>query len=423
MIGKIKKRIYFLVAGYFWLWASAVLDRWQPEIIVVTGSNGKTTLLNLLESQLKEDARYTHKANSAFGIAFNVLGLKRTSLQPSEWFMLFLKAPIAAFTHTPKQKIYVVEADADRPREASFIAKKLKPDITLWVSSDRTHSMNYDNLVARGTAVSVDEAIAQEFSQFARNTTELVLLKDQASMLNQVQDIKAAVKPVSMESLKSYKLLKHSTEYITKKGNRYTVAAILPEAAFMQVAMSHMLMKYLKHNFDPTFSGYQQPPGRSSVFTGIKNITLFDSSYNSNLTSVTEVIKTFTLYPGKVKWLIIGDMIEQGNSEAEEHKKLAKVISKLEFDRIIFVGPRVGRYTKPALLKLKADVVQAAFDQPKQALDYIKQEIEGDEVLFFKGARWLEGIISNLLENSSDRDRLCRREDKYQEYRVAHKVG
>lgn len=412
-----------MVAGYFWLWAAAVLDRWQPEIIVVTGSNGKTTLLNLLESQLKEDARYTHKANSAFGIAFNILGLERKNLQPSEWFMLFLKAPIAAFTHTPKQKIYIVEADADRPREASFIAKKLRPDITLWVSSDRTHSMNYDKLVVRGGAASVDEAIAQEFSQFARNTTELVLVKDQPSMLEQLKEIEAAVKPVSMDSLKSYKLLKQSTEYTTKKGNKYTVPAILPEVAFMQVAMSHMLMKYLKHNFDPSFSGYMQPPGRSSVFSGVKNSILFDSSYNSNLASVTEVIKTFALYPGKVKWLIIGDMIEQGNSEAEEHKKLAKVISKLEFDRIIFVGLRVGRYTKPALLKLRTDIIQAAFDQPKQALDYIKQEIEGDEVLFFKGARWLEGIIANLLEDPSDRDKLCRREEKYQEYREVQKVG
>ena len=59
MIASLKKRLYFFVAGYFRFWARFVLERWQPRIVVVTGSNGKTTLLHLIESQLGEKAIFT----------------------------------------------------------------------------------------------------------------------------------------------------------------------------------------------------------------------------------------------------------------------------------------------------------------------------------------------------------------------------
>jgi UDP-N-acetylmuramyl pentapeptide synthase len=83
----LKKQAYFFVAYYFAYCASFALKRWKPTVIVVTGSSGKTTLLHLLEAQLKGKALFSHKANSAFGIPFNILGLERSTYRLSEWFM------------------------------------------------------------------------------------------------------------------------------------------------------------------------------------------------------------------------------------------------------------------------------------------------------------------------------------------------
>jgi UDP-N-acetylmuramyl pentapeptide synthase len=76
MVHTLKKKLYFVVANYFRFFARIVLERWQPQVIVVTGSNGKTTLLHLIESQLKDQAIYSHKANSAFGVPFHILGIR-----------------------------------------------------------------------------------------------------------------------------------------------------------------------------------------------------------------------------------------------------------------------------------------------------------------------------------------------------------
>src|SRR5581483_5921751 len=132
MISKLKKRFYFWGAQYFRYFASIRLSRWKPRIVVVTGSTGKTTLLHLLESQLGSRSRYSHQANSSFGIPFDILGMKRTSLKPVEWIFLLLSAPFRVLLPVPKENIYIVEADCDRPREGEFLASFLKPEVTLW---------------------------------------------------------------------------------------------------------------------------------------------------------------------------------------------------------------------------------------------------------------------------------------------------
>src|SRR3990167_4856372 len=117
MYSKLKKLLYFPIAYYFRFFAFIQLKIWRPRIFVITGSSGKTTLLHLIESQLGDKARYSHKANSSFGIPFDILGLKRETLSKLEWPMLFLKAPLIAFKKPFSQKMYVVEADCDRPFE------------------------------------------------------------------------------------------------------------------------------------------------------------------------------------------------------------------------------------------------------------------------------------------------------------------
>src|SRR6266403_3974403 len=102
MVARLKRLLYFPIASYFRFFAQLRLRRWNPRIIVVTGSNGKTTLLHMLEAQIGEKARYSHHANSAFGIPFDILDLKRKTLLKTEWIRLFLLAPFQVFKNSPK---------------------------------------------------------------------------------------------------------------------------------------------------------------------------------------------------------------------------------------------------------------------------------------------------------------------------------
>ena len=99
----------------------------------------------------------------------------------------------------------------------------------------------------------------------------------------------------------------------------------------------------------------------------------------------------------------------------EEHEKLAELIPPLKLSKIILMGPRVSKYTYPRLKGLIGNSTSIEkFTLPKEALDYILTNIKGGEVILFKGARFLEGVIEHLLADKADVEKLCRRERVWQ---------
>ena len=96
-VSKFKKRFYFTAAKYFRHFANRSLKRWKPRIIAITGSAGKTTMLNLMELQMADKANFSHDANSAFGIAFDILGMRGITGSKLKWIKLIIKTPLRAF--------------------------------------------------------------------------------------------------------------------------------------------------------------------------------------------------------------------------------------------------------------------------------------------------------------------------------------
>ena len=412
MIQKIKYLLYFSLANYFAFFAKIRLKRWKPRIFAVTGSSGKTTLLHLIQSQLGGRAKYSFKANSSFGIPFDILGLHRETLTLGEWPKLFVLTPFRAFKEPPNEKIYVVEVDCDRPGEGKFLGELLRPEVTLWISSSKTHSMNFDRLIEKRIFPSVEESIAHEFGNFVITTQKLLIVNaDYPVIKKQLARVKIKIKEVSYKGLlKKYLVSKKETEFqIGSK--KYTFQYLLPKETCASILMVLELLDYLGVKPDPTFKNFKLPPGRSSVFRGVKGTTIVDSTYNANFDSMSVVLHAFGEIEAESKWVVLGDMLEQGKAEKEEHEKLAELIEEHKFDRIILMGPRISEYTYPKLRNLENRGVKVVkFLGPREVLDYLEEEIEGGETILFKGARFLDGVIEHLLIDKRDVAKLPRRE-------------
>lgn len=406
MVQKLKKSLYFYFAAYFRFWARLKLKKWNPRIILITGSSGKSTTLYLIESQLGNKAIYSHYANSSFGIPFHILGLKRKSLMPQEWLKLTFLAPFKAFSKAPRQKLYIVEADCDRPKEGKFITRLIKPEVCLWTSLSKTHSMNFPAPVLKN--------ISFEFGYFIENTSnEVYINSDSKPILSELKRTKSHITKFSLKDLQEYKISQKGTEF--KINNKvYSFTYLLPREFYYSLSMTLELLKYL--GLKPkSFTNLVLPPGRSSLFQGIRNTTIIDSTYNANLDSMTAVINMYSDIKADKKWLILGDMLEQGTQERLEHLELAKLVLSHKFDHIILLGPRIRKHTYPFLKVLKIPVV--SFINPRQVLDYLLQKLEGGETLLFKGARFLEGVIEHLLQDRSQANNLVRREKVWQKRR------
>jgi UDP-N-acetylmuramyl pentapeptide synthase len=416
MLRAIKRALYFPIAGYFRFWAGIQLALWKPKIIVVTGSSGKTTLLHLIESQIGDKAKYSHRANSSYGIPFDILGLTRKKLTYDEWLSLFLLAPFKAFKNAPKERIYVVEGDCDRPHEGKFLAKFLKPDITLFVNLGITHSANFDSLVCKKAFNCVEKAIAHEFGYFPEYTKELVIATgDNQLVQEELKRSKAKTILISKKDLNSYKITVNSTEFVIDH-KKYSFNYLLPEEIFYSVKMTGCLLQYLNFSFDSNFKNFKIPPGRNSVLKGIKNSRIIDSTYNATPDGVKIILRMYKRYPAKNKWIALGDMIELGHAEEQEHEDIAYYLKLMDLSKIILIGPRVLKYLYP---KIKQEKNIFTFLTPGEGLDYIQKNICGGETILFKGARFLEGIIERILQNSKDAAKLVRREKAWQNRRKA----
>ena len=405
---KIKKRFYFRLAGYFRRLANRALKRWHPRIIAVTGSAGKTTMLSLLEHEIGKKAHYSHDANSAFGIPFDLLGLRGVKSSKLKWFYLIIAAPIKSLYYKHKEPFYVVEIDGERPHEAEFLAEWLKPEVTIWVSVGLSHAVQFEKVVEDGEFKDLRSAITSEFANLPENTQKLVYIDAESkAMVKATEGIKAKVVPIKKSLLKKYVVYPDSTDF-TYGDTTFHFNHPEPRDLAYHLFVLQDLMKYLKLPFNPDFSEVKQLPGRSSYFKGIKGINIVDSSYNAHMISMASVLDMAKRMHAEKKWLIIGDIVDQGSLEEEEHKKLAKLIADAEPNLVILVGRRTKKWTAPELKEL--GVSAAATTDPKKALAFIEKHIKGNETLIFKGSQYLEWIIEKLLADPKDAKKLCRRD-------------
>ena len=417
---KFKKKFYFLVASYFRFFSNISFRRWRPRVIAITGSVGKTTMLNLVECTLKDRAHYSHDANSAYGIAFDILKLTGVNGSKLKWLYLFVAAPIKSLFYTHHEEFYVVEIDGERPHETEFLASWLKPEVTLWISLGLSHAVQFEQQVKDGLFENLDKAITHEFAMLPEHTQKLVIIDNDVELMNRALDsIKqkglthAKVVKCSKKDLVKYQVMPNQTSFeIQSKGDseirQYLFNRPLSKDLTIQLVMLEKLAEYLNVKIDSNLSDFRLAPGRNSYFEGKNGIKIIDSSYNAHLISVKSILEMFKSMKVEHKWLVIGDIVDQGSIEGQEHAKLAAEIIKVNPEKVILIGRRTKKYTAP-LLK-ESGIIPYLTNDPKEALGYLEKHLNGSETILFKGSQYLEWIIEKLLKNPADAKKLPRRE-------------
>lgn len=417
LVNRLKKKLYISAALYFRSWANLSLIRWRPRVIAVTGSVGKTTMLNLLEVQLGKKAHYSHNANSAFGVAFDVVGMRSVTGSRLRWLWLVVAIPLRALTFRHHQEFYVVEIDGERPKETQFLASWLKPEVTLWVSLGRSHASYYDHQVAQGLFGTVEDAIAHEFAALPKHTSKLVIADGSNDrIVERLQNITVKVEYVDKKSLKSYSVSPQATTFVMKS-TEFRFAYPMPREIYVQLAMLEALCAYLQISPVTDMKSFSIPAGRNSYFKGKKDIHIIDSTYNAHLISMKSVISMVDAMNMPHTWYVISDIIEQGEGEAEEHRRLAQVLASTTAEKYVLVGRRTNVHTFPELQTAKPDGEVVSFVATKDAQEYLQQNLKGGETVLFKGSQYLEGIVETLLAHPEDAAKLPRRGAVYEKRR------
>lgn len=161
------------------------------------------------------------------------------------------------------------------------------------------------------------------------------------------------------------------------------------------------------------------PPGRMSIFKGINNSTIIDSSYNSSSLPLLDTLEFLNKIGNKKRKLaILGDMRELGIVSKELHEEAARKIMETT-DLTILIGPLMKEFTYPIL---KENHFKAtSFENFTDAASYILQSVKSGDMILVKGSQntlFLERVVEMLLKNKEDVKKLCRRGDFWDKLRA-----
>ncbi len=437
------------VLFYLRFWAQLALKVHRPYVIGVAGSVGKSSTRNALFAVLSEFYKTgVVSGNSETGVPLGMLGLALDGFSSKNWFKILIKAPFC-IGNLRKYQYLVVEMGIDDPyppKNMTYLLTIVKPDMSIDLNATATHTMQFEKLLKKHTKDTLEfilNKIAEEDSKIITNgyTKVGIYNKDDKRLSDVIfkRTKKESLTLLTFGSNKEnsviyddYSIFSKKTKFSykvkTSKGERSIELSfpglILPPAsresfAAVLLATHSLGLKYaqIKEALEKNFT---IPKGRSSLFAGIKNSLIIDSSYNSSKSTVLsfiEMLKTLKEKTGRPILFLMGDMRELGNESKQEHEEVASSLIKV-VDELYCVGPQTQEFVVPIVKnKIGKKGMTSKVEWYKNAIQaglHIKEEMPENAIILVKGSQntlYLEEAIKFLLESQNDIKSLTRQED------------
>jgi len=284
-----------------------------------------------------------------------------------------------------------------------YLLTIIRPKIGVFLNALAVHSEQFDKLVKetdpKQRQEKIKDLIAQEKGKLISQLPAdgwAVLNKNDARVARFRQQTKAQVVWFDKVEVKLNRQL-------TDENTQSSLAAAITVGQAMGIE-KQKAVKTLEQD-------YRLPPGRMSLFKGIKKTTIIDSSYNASTKPMLGALTMLSQFKGK-KIALLGDMREMGLEAKAEHEAVAEKAVKTA-DMIVTVGPLMKEYLVPKAIKLGFGRKKIySLDNSYRALEKVKELIKGGETILVKGSQntlFLEIVVEGLLKDKKETDQLCRR--------------
>ena len=451
------EKIRFLFLLYLRELAKLQLLKGRSTVIGITGSAGKTSMRNAVAAILKDSFRVkvSSKANSESGIPLNILGLTPKDYSFFDWVRLALLAPLKLLTNWEAYDFYVVEMGIDSPhppKNMEYLLTIVKPTIAVFLNTLPVHSQYFDALVPKGIkdprqrAQRIADHIAKEKGKLIRS-----LPKSGTAILN-LDDRRVAAFAEQTEA-RVLSFATHTPADLTARDVKVSLSGfsvkvqegsqtqelnlpLLLDAHYAQtlvgaLAVGRACGLSLNYSIRSLVKNFRLPPGRMTVFSGIKGTTILDSSYNASTATMLSALDLLKkVAPGR-KVAVLGDMRELGEISCVEHEKVAEVAARIA-DLIITVGPLMRRFAVPKLHSLgfpRRNLASFVNTHAAAKALRVREMVAKGDTILVKGSQntiFLEIVVQKLLRDRRDEKRLCRQtpfwDKKREELRQSREV-
>lgn len=417
------------------LLARAVLLKYKPRIVAVTGNVGKTSTKDAIYTVLASEffVRKSEKSfNSDIGVPLTILGCHNGWSNPFLWARNILHGLELVIFRKNYPKWLVLEVGADHPGDIKNITKWLLPDVVV-VTRFGEVPVHVENFKSRAELISEKGYLVQALKKdgvlvLNYDDVDSMKFKEKAKAkcvtfgMNDGADVVSSNVSLVSEKKGKKEFPKGLNFKINVGGNCLPVTLhnvlgeqhIQPVLAAIAVGISEQ-MNLVK--IVDALAGHVPPRGRMNLIEGIKNTLLIDDTYNASPIATNQAIETLKgLKISGRKIVVLGDMLELGKFSAEEHRKVGVQVASCA-DMFISVGLRMQGARDGAIYSGMALASIFEFEDSRSVGEFLQNQIQSGDVILVKGSQGMrmERVVLELMAHPEQRvGLLVRQEPEWQ---------
>jgi UDP-N-acetylmuramoyl-tripeptide--D-alanyl-D-alanine ligase len=413
--------------------ARAVLRKYRPRIIAITGSVGKTSAKDAIYSVVKSGAhaRKSEKSfNSEIGLPLTILGCPNGWSNPLRWLQNLFDGFVLIMFTSPYPEWLVLEVGADRPGDISSLSSWLEVDIAVITRLPEVpvHVEFFDS----------PEAVIQEKAALIDTIKPggtLILFGDDERTKNLEKRLPAPdARIITFGFAEGNDVRAQHVSFMREEGEEswpvgieghisiegtsvpLPITGSIGSHAFLPAlaaaAVGYSLGKNLQEITEAMHS-YEPPAGRMRLVRGIKNTLLIDDTYNASPAATVAALDALTLVAPKGRRIaVIGDMLELGRLSFEEHRKIGRHAAGV-VDLLITVGFRARSIAEAALDSGLKDGQILQYEDSQKAGKELEELIKEGDCILLKGSQStrMEKAVEELMAEPLRASELLVRQD------------
>lgn len=349
-------------------------------IVAVTGSNGKTTLKNMIAAIMTA---------ACHGNETEVLATKGTLNN-------HLGLPLTLLRLDKSHRYAAIEMGMNHFGEIAYLTNLTRPNVAVITNAAAAH------LEGVGNVAGVARAKAEIFSGLPQNGIA-ILNRDDAFYSYWLEQVgnhasisfgfspEADVTALVHESIHSQHITVNTPKgsidiQLPLLGKHNVLNTLAATAAALAVGIS-------LHAIKAGLEGIQPAPGRLQLHTLANGVKIIDDTYNANPFSLQAAVDTLATFAGK-KILVLGDMRELGTEAALLHHSAGETIRQAGIDYLFTYG------------ELSSNTSQAFgegayhFNEQEKLVNALKPFLYNQTTILVKGSRSMrmEKVIAGLVQ-------------------------
>ncbi len=364
--------------------AQGYRKRLNKKILAITGSVGKTTAKEFTHQVLSTHAQtYASKGslNNHWGVPFSLLNMRQADKYGVIEMGMNNYGEIQRLVEIADPDIVVCtmvgHAHFEHFGSQENIAKA-KNEIYKYSNADAIRIYNLDNTFTRKMRDSFIGSNCLECSEKNKDAAVFMQLKNVSAQGLKLEGTIAGQKGEALVPVFG----RHNITNVM-------AASALALAAGMDADKIWKALSQLKTNW-----------GRNQLLKADGGAQVIFDGYNANPDSMDSLIKNVRETPvaGK-RVLILGEMLELGETKGQFHFDLGKKIKDSEFDQVIFYGPSWQNF-KEAFAGSNKTQVWASEMMDEGLINKIKCDLKSGDLIAIKGSRGMktEKAVSLLVQ-------------------------